>query len=218
MGFNINTGVDFLPIIKINSQAGRIYKVERTPNSDGSWNSEEIDITDGFAVAMDWRHAYEGGVSFANGAPNFVLVPIGEALPQMPTSGHNPTIRVRCYSEKLLDGVRDLTPTSKEVLRSLDGLYDEVTKAPEYKEDLVPVVKLDGMTPRKIRTPAGSSTIHRPAWSVVKWIARPEELAKIANDSDTPARPKRADQSNGEKIKPAQVVDDAADDDNESEF
>ena len=222
MPLNINTegGGDFLPIIKYDTRAGRMIRLDRVQGHDG-WDTDEVDITDKFTVIMDLANAEEGYLAFNNGRPDFHMVLTGEPFPDQPSESHRHAFRVPVFSQKVLGGLREFSHAAITVTAKFKDLYGAWEAAPESGNGQVPVVTLAGTTSKKINVPGGGqSTVYVPDFQISKWIDRPDELGPVKprNAAAPEPRPKRSDHADGDAAKPAQVADDVAADDNAPEF
>ena len=80
-----NTGGDFLPIVKYDARAGRMFRIDRIDTGQG-FISEPIDITANFKAIVDFENLETGWIAFGGGRPDFKLVRIGHALPPRPAA------------------------------------------------------------------------------------------------------------------------------------
>ncbi len=90
LGFSnvtVKTGGDILPIIKYDAKAGDFIRVDRHQKADGSWDKNETELSLPLTLHMDFANIEVGWLSFANGAPDFVMVKIGQPLPDKPRGG-----------------------------------------------------------------------------------------------------------------------------------
>src|SRR5215207_5188030 len=92
-GLNLNAGGDYLPVLKYDARAGRLFRMDR---DEVTGEQDPVDITEAFEAAVDFAHGEAGWCWFQAGqAPDFVMVPIGEALPPQPTKNHKQGVRLR---------------------------------------------------------------------------------------------------------------------------
>ena len=56
-------GGDFTPIVKYDSRAGRIFRVDRVQTNDG-FVSDPVDITQGFKAVFDFENIEVGWIDF----------------------------------------------------------------------------------------------------------------------------------------------------------
>ncbi|HKD75563.1 MAG TPA: hypothetical protein VKB76_08720, partial [Ktedonobacterales bacterium] len=71
-----STGGDFLPIIKYDARAGRIFRMDRAEIGNG-FENKAVDITANFKAMFDLESVETGWIDFTPGsAPDFNLVPL----------------------------------------------------------------------------------------------------------------------------------------------
>ena len=71
-GLNLNSGANFLRIVKFDARAGRFFRVDR---DEDTGEQVPTDITEGFECVLDLQHCEYGWALFAPGlAPDFRLV------------------------------------------------------------------------------------------------------------------------------------------------
>src|SRR5215204_7061229 len=139
-GLNLNAGGDYLPVLKYDARAGRLFRMDR---DEVTGEQDPVDITEAFEAAVDFAHGEAGWCWFQAGqAPDFVMVPIGEALPPQPTKNHKQGVRLRLLlSSKAAGGkerLRELATTARSALAGLSALHDSweaghVVEAPEAR-------------------------------------------------------------------------------------
>src|ERR687898_74311 len=92
-GFNLNAGGDFLPILKFDARAGRLFRIDRDGDTG---EQEQVDVTDVFEAAIDFEHGEAGWIWFQAGqAPDFVMRPIGDPLSPQTSKNHKWGVRLR---------------------------------------------------------------------------------------------------------------------------
>src|SRR5215207_8653470 len=128
-GLNLNAGGDYLPVLKYDARAGRLFRMDR---DEVTGEQNPVDITEAFEAAVDFAHGEAGWCWFQAGqAPDFVMVPIGEALPPQPTKNHKQGVRLRLLlSSKAAGGkerLRELATTARSALAGLSALHDSWT-------------------------------------------------------------------------------------------
>lgn len=176
VGNGRGAGGDFLPLVIYDARAGRLFKVERAVES-GQWVSNRVDITNEQPTfVFDFGSIEAGWLAFTPQGPNWVGVPYGRLQPERPTEEHKLACRVKIYSPKHLDGVREFSATAKCVLSAIDALHDLFEVAPEAVAGKVPVVKLAGSTPVITKNTMGQSTNYAPVFTIEAWVDRPSEL------------------------------------------
>jgi hypothetical protein len=56
-GLNLNAGGDYLPVLKYDARAGRLFRMDR---DEVSGEQDPVDITDVFEAAVDFAHGEAG--------------------------------------------------------------------------------------------------------------------------------------------------------------
>jgi hypothetical protein len=178
-GFSTETsnGGDFLPIVKFDARAGRIFRVDRV-DTGGQFVSEPVDITRTFKAIVDLENIETGWINFASGgAPDFKLVPMGTLIPGRPSDQHKNGIRLMLKLAKECGGdkpIREIAGTSKAFLSGVEALYHDYTarKDKEGEGDKLPVVVLKDTTPITSGQGAKQSTNYVPVFEIVGWALR----------------------------------------------
>lgn len=170
-----SAGGDFLPILKYDARAGRLFRVDRI--SDGqSFSSEPVDITHNFKAIVDLENVECGWINFASGgAPDFRLVPMGAALPARPSDQHKNGIRFMLKLSKDCGGekpIREMAGTAKAFLSGIEKLYDDYDTQRGANAGKLPVVIMKGSTPIKSGSGERQSTNYVPTFEIVGWAAR----------------------------------------------
>lgn len=201
LGLNTSTsGADFIPHIRYDARAGRLFRADRAQGSDGRWETTMVDITSPPPqFIMDLAAIEIGWLSYAGGAPDLRMVPFGTALPPAPSKDHKQGFRVRVYAPKLLGGLREFASSAKVVIAAMDALHSAHEAAPERGQGLVPVVSFVGTSPVTTKSPAGSSTNYAPVFRIEKWVPRSADLSievvpatpSAAATAPAPAAPQR---------------------------
>jgi hypothetical protein len=169
-------GGDFIPIIKFDARAGRIFRMDRVDTVNG-FESRAVDITPNFKAIFDLEHVETGWIDFAPGsAPDFKLAPIGQSLPDKPSVTHKNGIRFMMKLSKDCAGgsaaIREIADTSKAFLSGIEALYNGYAKEKDANPGKLPVVALEKVTPIKTGSGAKSSTNFHPTFRIVSWVAR----------------------------------------------
>ncbi|WP_146217127.1 hypothetical protein [Falsiroseomonas bella] len=178
LGLNTSTnGADFIPHIRYDARAGRLFRADRAQGSDGRWETTMVDITTPPPqFLMDLAQIEVGWLSYAGGTPDLRMVPFGTPLPPVPSKDHKQGFRVRVYAPKLLGGLREFASSAKVAIAAMDAVHSQFEAAPERGQGLVPVVSFVGTTPVTTKTPQGSSTNYAPVFRIEKWVTRPADL------------------------------------------
>lgn len=208
LGLNTSpTGGDFLPICAWDARAGRFFRVEREQQSDGSWMSNKLDITNSQpSFVADFGSISVGYIAFTPTGPSFELVPLGSPLPAKPTPDHKQGMRLKLFSPKNFGGagLREFASSAKSVLNAIDVLHSEFEAAPEAAAGQLPVVKLEGSTAVTTKGPQGNVTSYAPVLRIISWVERPTDLGERtvpapragARTSAPPAQPPAAPPAN----------------------
>lgn len=175
-------GANRTPIIKYDARAGRIFRVDRS-NESGSWETEQVEITNGFQAIMDLENIETGWLSFpAGGAPDIKTVKIGTPMPERPSDKHKSGFRILMKLGKSSGGdVREMAANAQVSIKGMDALYDAYLAGAAENPGKLPVVVLEkttGITTsgKDASGKPQSSTNYQPVWSISKWVDRPAEL------------------------------------------
>jgi hypothetical protein len=184
LGFSnvtVKTGGDILPIIKYDAKAGDFIRVDRHQVADGSWDKTEAELALPLTLHMDFANIEVGWLSFANGAPDFAMVKIGQPLPDKPTPDHKQAFRLRIWSEEL--GLREFSGSSKTLLRVVDALHDDYMSSDKREGDHVVKVEATGTETVKVNTPQGELRFKAPKFEISDIVARPAGMSGNAEPS-----------------------------------
>lgn len=191
LGFNTETssGGKFLPVVKFDAKSGDMIAVNREPVGDGTWEKKEVEISLPAKVVMDLENIEIGWLSFA---PTYsaVMVRGGEKMPPKPTPDHKQAVRMRVLFRE--HGLREFSPTSKTLLRSIDALHDQFLEQLPANRGKMPVVTIEGTETIKIQTPQGELRFKAPRWSITGWVAPPADMVNnttTAQQAPQPAAP-----------------------------
>lgn len=170
-----SAGGDFLPIVKYDARAGRIFRMDRVDTGQGFVN-EPVDITASFKAIVDFENIETGWVDFSTGgAPDFRLVPMGTALPQRPSDKHKNGIRFMLKLSKDCGGekpIREIAGTAKAFLSGVEKVFDEYDAQRAENPGKLPVIVMDGSTPIKSGSGDKQSTNYVPKFKIAGWAAR----------------------------------------------
>jgi len=172
-------GGDFSPIVKYDARAGRMFRVDRTQDSGGAWQTDNVEITNGFQAVFDLENIEVGWALFAAGSPpSFALAKLGQPMPARPTSEHKNAFRVMLKLGKAVGGdVREMAAQSKAVIGAMDKLHDAYSAGLKDNAGKLPVVAMTGSVPIVSTGQGKSSTNYQPVFEIVKWVDRPAELS-----------------------------------------
>jgi type II secretory pathway pseudopilin PulG len=173
------TAGDWLPIIKYDARAGRIFRVEKVQGADGFYN-EQIDITTTFKAVFDFDNIEVGWLDFPMGsAPSFHLVPMGQQLPAKPSEKHKNGVRVMLKLAPSCGGdkqVREIASSAKAFLGGIEQIYSEYARDKAKYPGQLPVITLVSTTPVTTGSGITKSTNYRPTFRIDGWKPRPADL------------------------------------------
>lgn len=178
LGLPQSGGGDRVPIIKYDARAGRLFRVDRSQNAAGQYDSETVEITAAFQAVFDMANIELGWLSFpTNAAPDIVVAPYGQPLPPRPSTAHRTGFRVHLLLGKSCGGdVREMASNAQASIGGMDALHDAYLSGVKANPGKLPVVKL-GATKAIVSTgKAASSTNYEPRWEIVSWVDRPDKL------------------------------------------
>lgn len=204
MAFGMQTsGGDFLPIIKYDARAGKLFRVDR--NMGGG--NDAVELPPGTAFALDFGSLEVGYVDFTAQGPVRHMVPFGATIPQQPGEKNDEgKVRFRpgFYAKvagQSLDGLREWCSNAAVLLNALDDLWQTFAAAPEAGQGQIPLISIIGSTPVKSGKGAQSSTNYAPIFKINGWIDRPDLFG-----ARTVPAPRAAAQQAAPVVQPAQPV------------
>lgn len=187
ISFGGGAGNNFLPIVKYDARAGRVFRVDR---EDGV--STPVDITRNFKAVFDFENLEVGWINFTTGsAPDFQMVPYGSPLPDQPSDGHRQGIRlvVKLGAESGGD-CREIAGTAAAFLGGIDALHDAYISGVQNNPGKLPVVVLDDTVAIESGSGAKKSTNYQPKFSIAAWVPRPKDLGpNPRGGASAPAQP-----------------------------
>lgn len=179
-----STGNDFIPSVKYNATAGRMFRVDREMDpASQTYISTDIDITSTFKALFDLENVETGWVTFIP-RPDFRLVPVGDPIPPRPPGvdekgkpSWSNGVRIMLKLSKECGGekpIREITGNSKALLSAFELLMDAYDEQKGGNPGKLPIVEIDGQ-PRPVKTtPPGkpASTSYHPTFKIVGWAPR----------------------------------------------
>jgi len=178
---------EFVSIIKYDARAGRMFRVDRTQSSTGDWQTDNVEITQGFTAVFDLANIQVGWALFESGsAPSLQWVSAGQPMPPKPTPNHKQAFRVliklgRASADPSKDGdVREFVSVAKIVISAIDRLHTEFEAGSKDHPGQLPVVELTSTKAVTTGSKAQSSTNYEPQFSIVKWVPRPADLGEVS--------------------------------------
>jgi hypothetical protein len=178
-------GGDRLPILKFDARAGRLFTIDRSQATDGTWVTHQTDITmsqppfcvDFGSLEVGWAHFAPGG------APLWAVAFYGQPQVPRPASPGNDeqnkplqfkqAFRVKVAGQGI-GGARELGGNSAALINGMNDLHTRYEAAPEAGTGQIPVVRMSSTMAVK----AGQSTNYMPVFEIVGWTERPKLLGE----------------------------------------
>jgi hypothetical protein len=183
-------GGDFMPIVKYDARAGRLFRIDRI-DTNGNFANEAVDITQSFKAIADFENMATGWVLFAAGiAPDFNVVRIGKEFPARPSDKHKHGVRLSIKLAKDCSGdkpIREMAGTSKAFLSGVEDVYTQYLAEKDNHTGSLPVIILEKTTPVRSGTGEHSSTNYHPAFKIVGWAPRGDLGGAAPPDGGPPA-------------------------------
>lgn len=199
MGLGLTTGGsggDIKPYVNYDAKAGRMFRVDRAQQSDGTYATDKVEITNVVQFIADLANIRVGWVNYTTQGPIRRFVVLGkEPLPPRPDDKNaegKPAFKQGFEIDLMLNkdaggGVpRVFGSAAGCVIEAMDALHDAYSAAAESKTGKLPIVKISGVVPVK----SGQSTNYKPTFAIVGWVARPAALDATAGAGNlAPASP-----------------------------
>jgi hypothetical protein len=172
-----SSGGDFLPILKYDARAGRLFRIDRVDNGTG-FENDPVDITSEFKAIFDFENIEVGWLDFVAGsAPSVELVKMGTALPPRPGDRHKNGVRLLVKLAKNCVGptgkaVREVMGTAKVFLSGIEAVYKAYEAEKGRNPGKLPVITLEKTTPIKSGSGERTSTNYQPTFKIVSWALR----------------------------------------------
>jgi hypothetical protein len=196
MGLGLTTGGaggDIKPYVNYDAKAGRMFRVDRSQQGDGTYATDKIEITNVVQFIADLANIRVGWVNYTSQGPIRRFVTLGkEAMPPRPsdTSAEGkPAFKQGFEIDLMLNkdaggGVpRVFGSAAGCVIEAMDALHDAFSTAAESKAGKLPIVKISGVSPVK----SGQSTNYKPTFSIVNWVDRPSQFAGAVTGTPSPS-------------------------------
>jgi hypothetical protein len=176
------TGGDIKPYVNYDAKAGRMFRVDRSQQSDGTYATDKVEITNQVQFIADLANIRVGWVNYTTQGPIRKFVTLGQqAIPPRPDDKNadgKPAFKQGFEIDLMLNkdaggGVpRVFGSAAGCVIEAMDALHDAYSGSAEAKAGKLPVVKISGVSPVK----SGQSTNYKPTFAIVSWIDRPAAL------------------------------------------
>lgn len=183
-------GGEFLPVVKLDSRSGRVFRIDRE-NIGGEWVKSEVDITKTFKAVCDLENLQTGWIDFqTGGAPVFALAQVGEPLPAKPTPNAKNGVRFMLKLSKDCGGdkpIRELASSAKAFLGGVEKLYLDYQAGAKDNPGKLPIVILEDTVPVKTGSGDKSSTNYAPVFKITGWAPRGDLVFQPKNGATAAA-------------------------------
>lgn len=190
LGLNLDSGNGgqrkFLPIVKFDAKSGDFLAIDRTPQSDGTWEKSEHEIKMPTHVVCDFAGLEVGWIGFVDNRFDYVMTKPGSKFPACPSPDHKQGVRLKMFFKEF--GLREFSHTSKNVLRVIDALHTVYEQEAPKNPGKLPVIEISGTETVKLQTKQGELRFKVPAMEIVKWVAPPKEMSEQAPPPPPPAK------------------------------
>jgi hypothetical protein len=175
-----SSGGDWLPIATYDARAGRFFRIDRSQDGSGGWDSEKVDIA--FKAMVDFDNIEVGWLNFTPGqAPSIVVVPLEgitkgtSKMPDRPSELHKNGIRMVVKLAKDIGGekpFREMASSAKAFLGGIEAAYNQYLAERAGHPGQLPVLICEKTTPITTGTGKNQSTNYAPTFKIVAWLPR----------------------------------------------
>jgi hypothetical protein len=166
---NLSPSGDFLPILKFNAKSGRWYK--RDPEGNEFVDNEVPSLT----AVFDLENIRTGWLKFGQGTgPEFFADPDLATQAARPDDTFKRGFQLKVYSEKTLDGLREVMSNSISLNKAITAVFEQFSK--NAQPEKVPLVTCTAVTPVTGR----HGTNFEPTLEIAQWVDRPDALKNAA--------------------------------------
>lgn len=192
IGINYESAAgDYLPIIKYDARAGRIFRRDRA-----NGENNDVDITRSFKAVFDFENLETGWIDFdTGGAPSYSMSLLSSMdKPGRPSEKHRPGVRLIIKLHASCGGdVREVSSTAKAFLRGIDEAHNAYLEGVKSNEGKLPVFVLKDTIATTTGEGARKSTNYVPVFEISGWVKRPEDLVYKGRAPAASASPKMED-------------------------
>lgn len=206
LGLTTGSNGEIKAFCKYDARAGRMFRVDRQQNGDGSFSSIDHDISNGCSFIADLANIRVGWVFYSPQGPVKKFVTLGkEAIPPRPDdkgADGKPSFKqgfeITILLSKACGGGpdREFGSAAGCVIQAVDALHDAYTAAPESKTGKLPIVAMTTVTAVK----SGQSTNYQPTFAITGWVDRPDALA--GGNAPAPAQQSSAPSTGSTQVAP----------------
>lgn len=184
-------GGEFNAVCKYNAKAGRMYRIDRIDRG-GTFENEEVEITNGFQAAFDMDSIEVGWAKFVRGqAPDWRMVKLGGAWPDRPgdvgSDGKalfKKTFRLMIKLGASVGGdVREFASSAGCVIDAFNALHDAFSAGQAANPGKVPIVAM----PKTVKMAGkGGDNNYAPVFEIVGWVEREKAFGAATVQSAPP--------------------------------
>jgi hypothetical protein len=208
LGLNYNSSGgdngDIIPFVKYDARAGRFFRNDRT-EINGAYSNNAVDITSSFKAVMDLENLEVGYLLFAAGsAPQFLLVKLGDPMPQKPTDAKwKQGVRVMMKLHQSCGGdVRETSSNAAAFLKGFDELHSAYEASKAANPGKLPIVTLKTTTPITSGSGDKKSTNYQPVFEISGWAPRPVDLVHVGKGNTVQQQPAASNTGGGGNAAP----------------
>lgn len=175
-------GGEIQPYINYDAKAGRMFRVDRAQQGDGTWATNKVEITNIAQIVMDLANIRVGWINYTSQGPVRKLVVLGkEPIPPRPDDkdsqgklAFKQGFEVDILLNKDAGGgpLRIFGSAAGCVIEAMDALHDAYSGSAEGKAGKLPIVRITDVQPVK----SGQSTNYKPNFAIVNWMDRPAAM------------------------------------------
>lgn len=192
LSFSSGSNNEIIDFCKFDARAGRMFRRDRSQESDGTYANSDEDITNSFKAVIDLENIEVGYAKFAPGsAPELIMVKFGEPMPPKPNDGSfKQAARLMLKLHTSCGGdVREISGNSAAFLRGIDDLHTAYEAGKAANPGKLPIVVLETTMPITTGSGQHKSTNYQPVFKITGWAPRPADLVHVAKASAETAPP-----------------------------
>jgi hypothetical protein len=179
--YGSGSGGDIIPFVKYDSRAGRFSRNDRK-EVNGVYSNETVDITQNFKAVIDMENIEVGYLKFAAAtAPEFLLVPLGDPMPQKPADAswkQGARLMMKLHASCGGD-IRECASNAAAFLKGVDELHSAYEAGKAANPGKLPIVVLRTTMPVTSGQGAKKSTNYQPVFEISGWSPRPVDLVHV---------------------------------------
>jgi hypothetical protein len=167
-------GEQFLPFVKYDSRAGRMFRVDKKP--DGT--IENVEISRAFKALVDMENIETGWMHFESGAaPIYALSRFDQPNPPKPVDKAKEGVRLIMQLSGACGGdVREISSNAKVLMQAVSDLHTAYEAGLKDNPGKLPIVTLVDTRPVVTSGKGGTSTNYMPVFEIVGWAPRSAQL------------------------------------------